>query len=95
MVTLRLLGAVMLAMGILISAIIEHAITSLYRQTMLAIVPVMAALAYVYYDSLDRMWAVMLALVAAGWLGTLVCLRQDAAEAARRQGTNVAGGDRQ
>ncbi len=80
MTTLRLLGGAMLGLAILVSAIIEQAIVELYRQTLYARIPVLAALAYVYYDSLDRMWAILLGLVMAGWLATLMCYWLDRRE---------------
>ncbi|MCW5965150.1 MAG: hypothetical protein KIT83_14015 [Bryobacterales bacterium] len=80
MVTLRLLGGVMLGLAILISAIIEQSMIPMYRQTLFARVPVIGTLAYVYYDSLDRMWAILLGIVVAGWLATLICYWQDLRE---------------
>lgn len=83
MVTLRLLGGVMLGSAILVSAIIEQAIIPLYRQTLFARLPMIGALSYVYYDSLDRMWAILLGIVVAGWLATLICYWRDLREAGR------------
>lgn len=83
MVTLRLLGGVMLGSAVLISAIIEQSIVPLYRQTLYARVPLIGALSYVYYDSLDRIWAILLGIVVAGWLATLICYRRDLREAGR------------
>ncbi|MCU0227360.1 MAG: hypothetical protein MUF01_06940 [Bryobacterales bacterium] len=85
MVTLRLLGAVMLGMAMLVSAIIEQATASLYRQVWLATIPMVAALGYVYYDSLDRMWALLLTLVAAGSFSTWLCLHLDGRTAERKE----------
>lgn len=73
MVTLRLLGAAMLALAILVSAVIERSLEVLYRQLLLAQIPPILGLAYVYYESLDLMWAIALGIVLAGWLATLVC----------------------
>lgn len=86
LVTLRLLGGVMLGLAILLSAIIEHEVAVLYRHTLLARIPVIATLAYVYYDSLDRMWAILLAIVCIGWVATLWCYWRDTRDA---QGTRT------
>lgn len=75
MVTLRLLGAVMLALGMVLSGIIEQSIVGLYRHMIRAQVPVLLALAYVYFDSLDRMWAILFVIVLAGWVGSVICYR--------------------
>jgi len=86
MLTLRLLGGVMLAMGMLVSAMIEQRVEGLFRQTIMACIPMLIALAYVYYDSLDRMWAILLGIVLGGWLASILCYWQDRREASRRGG---------
>lgn len=81
MTALRVMGALMLALAVLVTAIIEQSLESLYRQTLVARVPVMLGLAYVYWDSLDRMWAILLGVVLAGWLASLYCYGKDKREA--------------
>jgi hypothetical protein len=75
MVTLRLLGAVMLGMAIALSGVIELRTEQLYRYAIAAQVPLWLALGYVYYDSLDRMWAILVVPVFLGWLAGFVTHR--------------------
>ncbi len=69
-VTLRLLGALMLALGIVVSGVIEKGAESLYLRMLYAEIPVVACLGYVYWDSLDLIWLIALTVTLAGWLYT-------------------------
>lgn len=77
MVTLRVIGALMLSLAIVVTRVIEHEIEALYIQFFYSRLPVMACLAYVYWDSLDRMWLIMLVLVLTGWLYSWLAYRLD------------------
>jgi hypothetical protein len=70
-VTLRMIGALMLSAGIVVSKVIEHGIEALYVQYLYARIPVLLCLGYVYWDSLDRMWLMILVVVLVGWLYSL------------------------
>jgi hypothetical protein len=86
MVTLRLLGAVMIAMGILLSGVIEQKTEVLYRYAINAMVPLWLALAYLYLESEDRMWAILLVPVFAGWLAAFAAERMERKSQAARVG---------
>lgn len=65
-VTLRLVGALMVALAMIVSGVIEKGIETLYRQLLYAQLPAVACLAYIYWDSLDRMWLIALLVTGAG-----------------------------
>lgn len=67
-ITLRMLGALMLSLGMVVSGCIEKSVESLYRQLLYAEIPAIACLAYISWDSLDRMWLIALVITLAGWL---------------------------
>lgn len=70
-VTLRMIGAMMLTLAVLLSGIIEREADMLCRQVILAGIPAVVALAFVYWDSLDRMWLIALIFVLGGWLASV------------------------
>jgi hypothetical protein len=76
-VTLRMMGALLLALGIVVSGVIERRAEALYVQFVYARIPVLLCLAYVYWDSLDRMWLILFVLVLSGWLYSSVALLLD------------------
>lgn len=76
-VTLRMLGALMLSAGIVVSKVIERSMEALYVQFIYARIPVLLCLGYVYWDSLDRMWLMILVVVLVGWLYSLCALLLD------------------
>ena len=67
-VALRMIGAMMLSLAILFTGIIEREAEVVYRHAILAGIPAVLALAFVYWYSLDRMWLIALILVLGGWL---------------------------
>lgn len=76
-VTLRMMGALMLALGIVVSGVIEKGVEALYLQLLYAELPALVCLAYVYWDSLDRMWLIALAVTLAGWFYSFAALLLD------------------
>ncbi|MCC6264371.1 MAG: hypothetical protein IT169_12400 [Bryobacterales bacterium] len=66
-VTLRMMGALMLSLGMLVSGVIEKGAVAFYLKVLQAEIPVLVCLAYVYWDSLDRMWLIALVVTLAGW----------------------------
>ena len=70
-ITLRLVGALMVALAMVVSGVIEKGIESLYRQLLYAQLPGIACLAYIYWDSLDRMWLIALVIALVGWFYSL------------------------
>lgn len=80
--TLRLAGALMLSLAIVVSAVIERSLEALYARVIGAEVPSIACLAYLYWDSLDRMWLIAFVLTFAGWLYSLAAYFLDRRRAA-------------
>lgn len=76
-VTLRLLGALMLALGIVVSGVIEKSAEAFYPRMLYAQVPALLCLGYIYWDSLDRMWLIVLIVTLAGWLYSLAAVLFD------------------
>lgn len=70
-VTLRLMGALMLALGIVVSGVIEKSAEAFYPRMLYAQIPALLCLGYIYWDSLDRMWLIVLIVTLAGWLCSL------------------------
>lgn len=66
-ISLRVIGALMLSLAIVVTGVIEFRAEQLYLQLIYALVPAILGLAYVYWDSLDRMWLISLLIVLAGW----------------------------
>lgn len=66
-ISLRVIGALMLSLAIVVTGVIEFRVEQLYLQLIYALVPAILGLAYVYWDSLDRMWLISLLIVLAGW----------------------------
>lgn len=66
-VTLRMMGALMLSLGMLVSGVIEKGAEAFYVKVLQAEIPALIGLAYVYWDSLDRMWLIALVVTLAGW----------------------------
>lgn len=66
-ISLRVIGALMLSLAIVVTGVIEFRAEQLYLQLIYALVPAIFGLAYVYWDSLDRMWLISLLIVLAGW----------------------------
>jgi hypothetical protein len=83
-VTLRMLGALMLSAGIVVSKVIERNLEDLYVQYMYARIPVLLCLGYVYWDSLDRMWLMILVVVLVGWLYSLGAFLLDRRDALKK-----------
>ena len=76
-VTLRVIGALMLTLAILITGIIERRAETLYRQTILARIPAILCLGFVYWYSLDQMWLFILVIVTVGWLISVISYAAD------------------
>jgi hypothetical protein len=83
-VTLRMIGAVMLSAGIVVSKVIERSMEALYVQYLYARIPVLLCLAYIYWDSLDRMWLIILVVVLVGWLYSLCAFLLDRRDANKK-----------
>jgi hypothetical protein len=92
MVTLRLMGALMLTSAILLTGVIEQSAEGLYRQVLRAQAPWVLVLGYVYYDSLDRLWALLLGISCAGWLASLYCYWHDGQDG-KAKGPNAVVGE--
>lgn len=75
--TLRLAGALMLSLAILLTGIIENSLEVFYTRVIAAETPAIACLAYLYWNSLDRMWLIAFLVTFAGWLYSLLTLFLD------------------
>lgn len=76
-ISFRVIGALMLTLAIVVTGVIERRVEALYLQFIYALVPAILGLAYVYWDSLDRMWLILLLIVLAGWIFSLGALLLD------------------
>ena len=81
---LRLLGALLFALGALITSMIRHSAEALYPGTLIVRPVIIATMVWGWFATKDPLFLVLTGIVGIGWVSTLVSYLKDRAELSAR-----------